>query len=96
MSKYDERDQCGVGIFSTGENDAFAPECTWHDEMYVKRKKGDVTFDRITVDKIFLFNMLHKADSNILLKTKAYTYYILARIFGRNLWRSGHYEKNKN
>jgi hypothetical protein len=95
MSKYDERDRCGVGIFSTGENDVFAPECAWHDKVYVLRKQGDVTYNRITVDKMFLDMMKEKAGRNILLKTKAYTYYILARIFGRNLWRSGHYE-NKN
>jgi hypothetical protein len=94
MSKYDKRDRCGVGIFSTGENDTFAKECAWHDALYVLRKQGDVTFNRITVDKTFLKMMKEKAGRNILLKAKAYTYYALARIFGRTLWRSGHYENN--
>jgi hypothetical protein len=95
MSKYDKRDRCGVGIFSTGKRDVFAEECKWHDEVYVNRKKGDVTFNRITVDKMFLKMMKHKAGKNILLKAKAYTYYAVTRLVGSYFWRSGHYE-NKN
>jgi len=94
VSKYDERDQCGVGIFSTGDKDVFAKECAWHDALYVLRKKGDVTFNRITVDKTFLKMMKQRAGKNILLKAKAYTYYALSRLVGGYFWRRGHYEKS--
>ena len=84
---YDERDICGAGIASTGDDDPFVPACSWHDLQYRRKENKKTQLSRREVDNHFLKQMLEIANGSWRLKAKAYLYYSVARLFGGPLWK---------
>lgn len=82
----DPIDRCGIGVFSTDDNDPFARMCKVHDEAYILKEKGEETMSRKEVDKRFLNAMLIRAGKSRYLKARAYLYYGLARTLGHPFW----------
>ena len=83
----DKYDGCGISnLISTGPKDPFYNACQWHDEAYSKGSFHEQNFSRKQMDLVFLAQMKLIAGKNLLLKTKAFLYYGIARLFGGTYW----------
>lgn len=82
----DPINRCGVGIFSTSEDDPFNDLCQWHDMMYVLKEKGQMPWTRDEVDNRFYNAMMIKAGDDLALQFRARVYYLLARELGGLVW----------
>lgn len=83
----DDRDICGIGPLSTGEDDPFIRMCEIHDKSFVLKEQGQETLSRKEVDDRFLRAMLIRAGDNWRLRARAYLYYGIARAFGGPFWK---------
>lgn len=83
----DDRDICGIGPFSTGQDDPFIRMCELHDKSFVLKENGEETLSRYEVDRRFLNAMLIRAGDSLKLRARAYLYYGFARAFGAPFWK---------
>jgi hypothetical protein len=78
--------RCGIGKFSTGENDPFFRACEWHDKAYTTDSWAQKNLSRRAADLHFYDQMKEAAKGSKWLLIKAAIYYRLARIFGGPYW----------
>ena len=88
----DEKERCGAGFLRTPKSDRLTPACAVHDVEYVRAEKGRQPKSRSQVDKEFLERMLEAVRfepigwRRTLLRTQAYTYYLIVRTIGGFFW----------
>ena len=79
---------CGISwLWLTDKSDPFMDSCARHDKLYDMRREGMVV-DKSSkrIDKLFLKDMLRASGNSKLLKTRAYLFYALARMWGYFRW----------
>jgi hypothetical protein len=89
MSEYDEDKEpvrCGVGLWSTGDEDPFLAACEWHDKAYTKDSWAQHNMSRLKTDRTFYAQMLRIAGRDLFARMRAFTYYQMARICGGKFW----------